>query len=218
VLGDVEPLADGTIRVGGSDPTRWYHLVGLTCTCTDFTQEKAPLDATSGQRWCKHRIAAGIDRRVREVLAAEASRTPPPPAPVPPGGRILMAGLHLPADCADAVYPAAPAPVPGHAQTPTPAPLPEAPASVNVRLTIGGREVQLTLRGTDEAEVLTRLEAVLARYPQPQPPAPAPSRQAPAPEIGWCHTHGVEMTLNTKDGRQWWSHYDATAGRWCKGR
>jgi hypothetical protein len=36
VNGDVEQLGDGTIKVGGSDPTRWYHLVGATCTCTDF--------------------------------------------------------------------------------------------------------------------------------------------------------------------------------------
>jgi hypothetical protein len=48
LAGDVEPQADGTIQVGSSDPTRWYHLVGATCTCTDFVQGKAP----SG--WCKH--------------------------------------------------------------------------------------------------------------------------------------------------------------------
>jgi hypothetical protein len=68
INGDVEPLDDGSIKVGGSDPTRWYHLVGPTCTCTDFVQGKAP----SG--WCKHRIAAGIQKRVQELL-------PPEPAP-----------------------------------------------------------------------------------------------------------------------------------------
>jgi len=46
--GDVEPLDDGSIQVGSSDPTRVYHLVGPTCTCTDFTQGKAP------EGWCKH--------------------------------------------------------------------------------------------------------------------------------------------------------------------
>jgi hypothetical protein len=67
VNGDVELLADGSINVGGSDPTRYYHLVGPTCTCTDFTQGKAP------EGWCKHRIAAGIAKRVGELLPQEAS-------------------------------------------------------------------------------------------------------------------------------------------------
>jgi hypothetical protein len=60
--GDVEPLDDGSIRVGSSDPTRWYHLVGHACTCTDFTTGTAP------ESWCKHRIAAGIAKRVHELL------------------------------------------------------------------------------------------------------------------------------------------------------
>jgi hypothetical protein len=48
--GDVEPLDDGTIQVGSSDPTRYYRLVGTACTCTDFTQQNAP------EGWCKHRV------------------------------------------------------------------------------------------------------------------------------------------------------------------
>jgi hypothetical protein len=40
--GDVTFLEDGTVQVGRSDPTRYYRLVGPTCTCTDFTQERAP--------------------------------------------------------------------------------------------------------------------------------------------------------------------------------
>ena len=60
----------------------------------------------------------------------------------------------------EALTPAAP-------PTPPPAPLPEAPCSVNVRLIIEGREVQLTLRGHEEQDVLARLHAVLAQYPLP---------------------------------------------------
>src|SRR5438477_2874886 len=67
--GDVEMLPDGTWRVGSSDPARWYHLVGQTCTCTDFVQQKAP------EGWCKHRISAGIQKRVSELL--QASPLPP---------------------------------------------------------------------------------------------------------------------------------------------
>ena len=48
--GDVELLDDGTIKVGSSDPTRYYHLIGQACTCTDFTQQKAPSGC------CKHRV------------------------------------------------------------------------------------------------------------------------------------------------------------------
>jgi hypothetical protein len=65
VNGDVAPLADGSITVGGSDPTRYYRLTGQACTCSDFVQGKAP------DGWCKHRIAAGIHKRVQELLPAE---------------------------------------------------------------------------------------------------------------------------------------------------
>jgi hypothetical protein len=48
--GDVVFCDDGTVEVGSSDPTRYYKLVGPTCTCTDFVQGKAP------ESWCKHRV------------------------------------------------------------------------------------------------------------------------------------------------------------------
>lgn len=44
--------------------------------------------------------------------------------------------------------------------------LPEAPASVNVRLCIGGADVQWTLRDQDEHRLAERLEALLTRFPQ----------------------------------------------------
>ena len=71
INGDVEPQGDGSRTVGGSDPTRYYRLVGQACTCTDFSQGKAPAG------WCKHRIAAGIQKRVHELLPL-----PPEPAGV----------------------------------------------------------------------------------------------------------------------------------------
>jgi hypothetical protein len=81
---------------------------------------------------------------------------------------------------------------------------------VNVHLTIAGRQVQLTLRDSDEWRLLQRLEEVLQRFPQPQ--APAQSSQAE----GWCSKHGIQMKQTTKEGRSWWSH--KTAEGWCKGR
>jgi hypothetical protein len=67
LAGDVLFLEDGTVQVGSSDPTRYYRLVAPSCTCTDFTQERAP------EGWCKHCIAAGIQKRVQEML----SQSPP---------------------------------------------------------------------------------------------------------------------------------------------
>jgi hypothetical protein len=125
-------------------------------------------------------------------------------------------GVHNQADEAiDSLYawmpPAAPAP----------APVPEAPASVNVRLTIQGREVQWTLRDQDEDRLAVRLEALLQRYPlapaqglsQAQHNAAAMHR----PVSGFCAVHNVGMQENHKDGRTWWSHRTAD-GHWCKGR
>src|SRR5215510_10783848 len=128
---DVEPQADGAILVGSSsDPLKQYRLEGHTCDCADYP--RAP------EGWCKHRIAAGIDKRVREVLAAQATAATEPAQPA-----AAEQSIH-------------PEPV---------APLPEAPASVNVHLTITGRQVQLTLRDSDEGRLLARLEAVLQRFP-----------------------------------------------------
>lgn len=107
----------------------------------------------------------------------------------------------------DAATPAshpAPPPVP-------PTPLPEAPASVNVHLELAGRQVQLTLRDSDEGRLLARLEAVLQRFPLIVKPTDTPAQRE-----GWCSKHGVQMRQNHKDGRSWWSH--KTAEGWCKGK
>src|SRR5438309_7209186 len=39
-----------------------YHQVNGTCTCQDFTQEKAP------NGFCKHRLAHGLYRRAMELV------------------------------------------------------------------------------------------------------------------------------------------------------
>jgi hypothetical protein len=101
-------------------------------------------------------------------------------------------------------------PAPEPVSQPAPA-LPEAPASVNCHITVAGRQVQLTLRDTDEVRLLARLEEVLQRYPQPQTPA-QPASQGE----GWCAIHNVAMQENHKDGRTWYSH--KTDEGWCKGR
>ena len=165
LLGEVQPQEDGSIHVGStSDPAKVYHLQGTSCDCADFP--RAP------QSWCKHRIAAGIHRRVHEVLAAQEH------------------------------------PYHGKGDTPVPPPLPEAPASVNCHITIEGRQVQLTLRDSDEGRLLARVEAVLAQYPQPE--------KATDDTAKVCPKHGVPMRQTSKDGKSWWSH--KTSEGWCKGR
>jgi len=93
---DVEVLADGRIQVGSSsDPARVYQLVGTTCDCQDFQHAQAP------QGWCQHRIAAGIDKRVRELLAAlpvppiAAPTVPLPEAPASVNVRVVVAGYEV---------------------------------------------------------------------------------------------------------------------------
>src|SRR5262249_10698025 len=81
-------------------------------------------------------------------------------------------------------------------------------------ITLEGRQVQLTLRGTDETRLLQRLAAVLKQYPAPATTQDRPQGQGQ----GWCSTHNVQMKLNNgQDGRSWYSQR-TDDGRWCKGR
>jgi hypothetical protein len=187
LAGDVELLEGGTANVASqSHGQTTYFVVNGTCACRDFP--KAP----SG--WCKHRIAAGLAKRV-----ATRVRTP----------------LDAPAN-GQAPAPSQPTPAPAGPSTP----LPEAPASVNCYVTLGGRQVQVTLRGTDEREVLARLEAVLARYPLPTPTAdaPAPSTPAPAGDAApTCPAHGVRLHPSTKRAGSWYCPVrDQATGQYCR--
>ena len=94
---------------------------------------------------------------------------------------------------------------------------------MNVRVLISGRDVQVTLRDTDETRLLARLTALLAQYPVPEASIPASTRERglqdgakPTPE-GWCVRHATQMRLNNKEGQQWYSHHMEN-GAWCKGR
>jgi len=138
------------------------------------------------EQWCKHRLAHALYKRAYPLAKAKWDA----------------------ASTGQATPVSTPAPAP---DVPV-APLPEAPASVNVHLELAGRQVQLTLRDSDEGRLLQRLDAVLQRFPLVVKPT---DTQAPAAE-GWCRKHGVPMRQNHKDGRSWWSH--KTADGWCKGK
>ena len=83
--------------------------------------------------------------------------------------------------------------------------LPEAPASVNVRLMLGGREVQITLRDTNEHLLLERLEKLLQRFPVEE-----------TQQEGWCSRHNLKMKEHHKNGRKWYAH--KLGSTWCHGK
>lgn len=101
-------------------------------------------------------------------------------------------------------------------QPPARQPLPEAPASVNCHVTIGGRQVQLTLRDTDETRLLERLSTVLARYPQPA--CPGKGETAPTQsETPTCPYHGA-MKESTKVAGTFFCPSKMGDGSYCKER
>jgi hypothetical protein len=149
--------------------------------------------ARAPEHLCQHRLAAGLVRKAHELL-------PQDPAPDGIGN-------------------------------PDTTPLYEAPSSCNVYVMISGHKVQVTLRDNDEQRMLERLQVLLDRYPVPTPaagPTQAHNELSPQqhnaaamhrPVTGFCPVHNVAMRQNLgKDGRTWYSHYDETAGRWCKGK
>ena len=105
------------------------------------------------------------------------------------------------------LLPRAPEPV----SQPAPA-LPEAPASVNCHITVAGRQVQLTLRDTDEVRLLARLEEVLQRYPQPQAPSPA-STPPPTDATPQCPQHGA--LKKSSKGKGWYCPHRLDDDTWC---
>ena len=66
VLNGFVEIVDGKCRVASQTNGKTiYHQVNGTCTCQDFTQEKAP------NGFCKHRLAHGLYRRAMELVQAQ---------------------------------------------------------------------------------------------------------------------------------------------------
>src|SRR6059036_1852616 len=108
--GDVELLEGGKAKVASqSNGTTQYFVVNGECTCKDFP--KAP----SG--WCKHRIAAGLAKRVAARVRA--------PLDAPANGQAATAS-QPPAVQASPAIPSTP--------------LPEAPVSITLKATLNGHE------------------------------------------------------------------------------
>lgn len=106
----------------------------------------------------------------------------------------------------------------GTPAAPAPAALPEAPASVNVRVLIEGRDCQLTLRDTDEDRLLARLAALLVRYPAAPCGGKREQGSAPAQTAGetpTCPYHGA-MRESTKVKGTWYCASKMGDGSYCK--
>src|SRR5215813_11654315 len=167
--GDVELLPDGKAKVASqSHGTTLYHIVNGECSCKDYA--KAP------SHWCKHRIAAGLAKRASALTKQRleqldaASNGTTTPAPDQATTEALVA-----------------TPVPETVATPA---LPEAPASVNFHTNIAGRQIQITLRDTDEIKLLARLETLLQRFPVIEEPKESTQKE------GWCAEHNAKMKLH----------------------
>jgi hypothetical protein len=97
LAGDVELLDDGKAKVASqSNGTTTYFVVNGTCECRDF--------ANAPSHWCKHRIAAGMQKRAHALAKAKLNGTPPDDeaveaeAPVQPPAT-LLALPEAPASC-----------------------------------------------------------------------------------------------------------------------
>jgi hypothetical protein len=198
LAGDVELLPDGTAKVASqSSGTTKYFIVNGECTCKDYV--KAP------SNWCKHRIAAGLAKRARTLTQVKleqlnsANNGTTPPATEQPQPEPTTPPVEIPVESEQAVMPIS------HT---------EAPASCNTYITIAGRKVQVTLRDSDEQRLLSRLEALLDRFPVEEEPEPEPS---PTPPENWCPIHQVWMKRYSNAKGSWFSH-KTPEGTWCNGK
>ena len=107
----------------------------------------------------------------------------------------------------------------------------EAPASWNTKyLRPDGFVCQLTLRGTDGADLLPKtdkaIEWLIAHDCKPMNgfkvggPAngdkPAPKLENGQTDPAWCAIHECAMKRREKDGQAWHSH--KANGEWCRGK
>jgi hypothetical protein len=134
--------------------------------------------------WCKHRIAAGMAKRAYPLAKSKLEA-----ATAKQNGSSTLSVEQPQGEAVST--------------------LPEAPASANVHVTLAGRQVQVTLRDSDEQRLLARLEKLLQRFPAEEEP------EQGQPE-GWCSKHGVQMKERKGKYGPFYSHM--TAHGWCHGK
>jgi len=182
LAGDVELLADGKAKVASQSNGQTVYHV-VNGECSCKDYNKAP------SNWCKHRIAAGMAKRAYPLAKAKLEAAAAPQnghtEPQPASARPLGEAVST---------------------------LPEAPASVNVHVTLAGRNVQVTLRDSDEQRLLARLEALLQRFP-----VDTPAQDSATPQMPVCAWHGA-MKESTKAKGTWYCPARMADGSYCKSR
>jgi hypothetical protein len=177
--GDVELLPESKAKVASQSNGTTTYHV-VNGECSCKDFPKAP------QGFCKHRIAYGIHKRAMTLAKQRLE------------AQLDGHGTGNEQHTAEASKAEAPATA-----------LPEAPASCNVYVTLAGRKVQVTLRDSDEARMLARLEQLLQRFPAED------EAEQEHPE-GWCTKHDTQMTQHHNKKGSWWSHRSADG--WCRGK
>jgi hypothetical protein len=190
LTGDVHLLADGTARVSSATEPLTTYKVAAACTCHDYPRAPRGL--------CQHKLAAIFTARLHHLLPPVPDAGEPWPEPETPSAE--------PSDAPDRTTTLPAASLPAQA-TPVHH---EAPCSMNVHVTLGGRDVLVTLRGVDEGEVLTRLERLLERFPA------GGSAGAPA-AVPVCQWHGA-MKESTKAPGTYFCPAKRADGSYCTSR
>ena len=102
--------------------------------------------------------------------------------------------------------------------------LPEAPVSWNARYrSPQGFDCQITLRGTDPAEVLKIGGDLMARMAAagctPTGNNGKGNGNGATAETKSCPVHsGARLRKHEKNGQAWWSHKVEATGEWCRGK
>jgi hypothetical protein len=201
LAGDVTLLEDGTARVcSGSEPLTTYK-VGASCTCRDFSHAPRGL--------CRHKLAALMQYRLAELLPPASDADEPWPEPADASDLQDVSPVAQEGEVAHVAVVGSKNGACGEGS------LPEAPASVNVRLTILGHDVQFTLRDHDEGALLARLEALLRKVQTA--PAPLLNRDPGQAQTPICPWHGA-MKESTKAKGTWYCPAKMADGSYCTER
>lgn len=188
--GDVSIAPDGQGTVASQSNGNLTYLVGkgISCSCKDHPRAPKKLCAHLLAYHIFTRATALAKQRLEQLDAASHDTTTQAPTEA-----LVSVSTQEPV-----ATPATPA-------------LPEAPASVNFHTTIAGRQVQITLRDTDETRLLARLETLLQQFPVVEEPKESAQKE------GWCYKHNVQMKLNHGKRGSWWSH-KLPDGQWCNNK
>src|SRR5262249_1580350 len=132
--GRVFQASDGSWQVDSTTSEGLTYSVNGSWTRGDHHHNKP--------RSCKHQLAMHLARKVKALMTVQAD--------VGQDAQTTQEPVSLPQTTVDTSN-----------SVDTSTALPEAPASVNCHIMLEGRQVQLTLRDTDETRLLQRLAAVL---------------------------------------------------------